>query len=413
VSPIVVDADLTPEEHDRLLAEVQALLAAYLAPTAAALPDPVGDAKALLDLAHGDLERVVCVHLLLSREVTDLLKRMRAGLRRPATASVRPPEADRAIRGPVDWAATHARRAAGGDRTTYVTRPARRIFATPENQVLAWLLEQLDAAGGAALGGKVASDGWLAGIAHARAAVRNARRVGWLRGIEARRPDAAVLKRLAVARSAFYRQVGTVASAVQRWREQPSGEELAELLCRWWFRPARNAELFEAAVALRLANAFHDAAESPRELRLLVGGEQPAAAFARYRLPDGDEVSLWRHHWPTDAVSAHTQALSEHRMRASATCPDLVVQRRGARADTVVLELKASRRRSYLGAGLRQLLGYLGECPQLFARQPSGWLVVLADGPFTSTEDPEGSLWVMDADAVVARVRARFCPQPR
>ena len=409
----VADTDLTPEEHDGLLAEVRALLAAYLAPTAAKQPDPVGDVKALLDLAPGDLERVVCVHVLLSPEVADLLARMRPGLRRPATASVRPHEADRAIRGPVDWAATHARRAAGADRTTYVARPARRVFATPENQVLAWLLEQLDAAGKAASGDTTASDGWLAEIARARAAVRDARRASWLRGVAPQRPTAAVLKRLAVARSALYRGVGTAASAVQRWREQPSGEELAELLCRWWFRPTRNAELFEAAVALRLASAFHVAAARPRELRLLVGGEQPAAAFARYRLPDGDEISLWRHHWPVDTASAHALVLKEHGMRAGATCPDIVVHREGARPDAVVLELKASRHRSYLGAGLRQLLGYLGECPQLFGRRPSGWLVALADGPFTPTDDPAGPLWVMDADAVAGRAVERFCPQPR
>lgn len=413
MSTAVADAELTAEEHDRLLAEVRGLLAAYLAPTAALQPDPVGDVKALLDLAPGELERVACVHVLLSREVTDLLDRMNAGLRRPATASVRPREADRAIRGPVDWAATHARRATGGDRTTYVARPARRIFSTPENQALAWLLEQLDAAGKAALGEQTASAGWLAELARRRAAVQAARRVVWLKGVAPRRPDTAVLKRLAVARSGFYRQVGWAARALQRWREQPSGADLAELLCRWWFRPARSAELFEAAIALRLANAFHNAAARPRELRLLVGGERPAAAFARYRLPDRDEISLWRHHWPRGTASAHALALREHGMRMSATCPDIIVQRDGTRPDAVVLELKASRRRSYLGVGLRQLLGYLGECPQLFGRQPSGWLVTLTDAQFTSTDEPQGRLWVMDFNAVVARATARFGPQPR
>ena len=413
VSAPIVDADLTPQERERLLADVRALLAAYLAPTASQRVDPVGDVKALLDLAPGDLERVVCVHLLLSAPVAKLLEQLGSGLRRPLTASVRPREADRAIRGPVDWAATQGRRAAGGDRTTYVVRPARRVFATPENQALAWLLEQLDVAGRRALSDKAASRGWLREIAHARAAVQDARRVGWLAGVASRRPDAAVLARLAAARSVFYRQVGTTAHAVQRWREQPSGADLVELLCRRWFEPAGDAELFEAAVALRLASAFADAAARARELRLLVGSEQSAAPFARYVLSDGAEIGLWRHRWPVDTESAHAQALHEHDMRAGASCPDIVVLRDGVGADAIVLELKASRERRYLGAGLRQLLGYLGECPQLFRQQPSGWLVALADGPFTSTDDPQGRLWVMDGDAVAARAVARFCPQPR
>jgi hypothetical protein len=413
VSGSAIDADLTQHERERLLADVQALLAAYLSPAAAQRTDPVGDVKALLDLAPGDLERVVCVHLLLSREVTDLMRRIGSGLRQPATASVRPRETDRTLRGPVDWAATHARRAAGGDRTTYVGRPARRIFATAENRTFAWLLQQLDAAGTAALRDKAAEHGWLSAIAGTRAAVRDAQRVGWLRGVAPRRPDAAVLKRLAVARSAFYRQVGKAARAVQRWREQPSGEDLVELLCRRWFVPARNAHLFEAAVALRLASAFAAVAARPRELRLLVGGEEPSAPFARYRLPDGDEISLWRQFWPTGSRSVHAQALRDHVMSVGATRPDLVVQRAGVHADAVVLELKASRKRGYLGDGLSQLLGYLRECPPLFARDPSGWLVALADGPFTPTDDPQGPLWVMDADVVAARAVARFCPHPR
>jgi hypothetical protein len=222
-----------------------------------------------------------------------------------------------------------------------------------------------------------------------------------------------VLARLGEARSQFYRRVGEAARTVQRWREQPSGDDLVELLCERWFEPTRDAELFEVAVALRIASAFAGVSPRRRRMRLLVGGETPSAPFARYDLPDGDAVSLWYQHWPHESgPSAHADALRRHGVSAKPTQPDLIIDRTGAQADAIVIELKASRSRSYLTRGLSQLLGYLRERPHLFDRIPAGWLVAPRGGPFAPA-DPDGLLWVLDADEVATRVLERFCPQPR
>lgn len=409
-----VDTAFTPAERAALLADLRALLAAFLSPSAAEREDPLGDVSALLDLEPADLERVTCVHVLLQPTIQRLLADLDHDLRRPQTSSVRPRETAHAIRGPVDWPATHALRAAGGsNRTAYVVRPARRAFDTPENRALAWLLAQLEEAAAAALGRHTTADGWLGRVRVAQATLWQARRVRWLRSVPPARPDAAVLARLAVARSRFYRRVGRAARMVQRWREQPSGQDLVALLCERWFEPARDAELFEVAVALRVATAFAAVSPGPRRMRLLVGGKTPAAAFARYDLPDGDTISLWYQHWPPrSGASAHTDALERHGMHARPTRPDLIVERTGTQRDAVVIELKASRSRSYLARGLSQLLGYLQERPQMFAQRPAGWLVAPDGGPFAPAE-PDGLLWMLNADAVADAAVARFYRQPR
>ena len=139
-----VDANLTEVERAVLVVQVRAELPAFLAPAATERPDPAGDVSALLNLHERDLKRLVAVHLLLSEPVRKFLSGLRGGLRRPITSSLRPKELARSVRGPIDWSATFAHRAArGGDRTQYIVRPARRIFDTPENRVLVWLLHRL------------------------------------------------------------------------------------------------------------------------------------------------------------------------------------------------------------------------------------------------------------------------------
>jgi hypothetical protein len=75
-----------------------------------------------------------------------------------------------------------------------------------------------------------------------------------------------------------------------RWGEHPSEDDITELLCERWFRPNHDWRLFEVVVVLRLARAFAAASPVRRRARLLYGtGGSP---YARYTLPDGDEVRL-------------------------------------------------------------------------------------------------------------------------
>jgi hypothetical protein len=140
-----VDTLFAPETRSALLEEVRSRLPAFLSPAATEQYDPAGDVRELLGLDDTDLRRVVAVHRCLSDPIRAFLAALPEGLPRPITSSERPPVAGQAVRGGIDWGATIRTRAvAAGDRTLFVTRPARRIFDVPENRALAWLIRSLD-----------------------------------------------------------------------------------------------------------------------------------------------------------------------------------------------------------------------------------------------------------------------------
>jgi hypothetical protein len=415
----VVDANLSQEERAALLVQVRSELPAFLAPAATERHDPAGDVSTLLNLDERDLRRLVAVHLLLSEPVRRFLAGLRGGLRRPITSSLRPKELARSVRGPIDWSATFAHRAtSGGDRTQYIVRPARRIFDTPENRVLAWLLRRLAAALGEIPRPRAeilddldrAELGWFLELDEARRQLHRARQTPWLADVEPAHPDRAALRRLDVARTSFYREgVGGAARAVMRWTESPTDADLAELLCARYFQPSRDWQLFEVVVALGLARAFAECSPRLRRPRLLVGGAVGREPYATYALPDGDEVRLFYQRWPPDAgASAHQAARAHHSLGGHGPRPDLVIQRAGANPDAVIVELKASRYSGYLGDGLLQLLGYLHDRPKLFTKQPAGWLVGLTNGPYESEDPPGAPLWMLDPEELVDRAVERF-----
>ena len=94
--------------------------------------------------------------------------------------------------------------------------------------------------------------------------------------------------------------------------------------------------------------------------------------------------------------------------------PDLFVTRTdttGTVVDAIVLELKATKRPGYLGEGLSQLHGYLGERPELFGQRPSGWLVAPPSSAFRSRDpDEDEEPWIVPADEVARRVVERLTP---
>lgn len=413
-----VDTRFAAEERSLLLEEVRGHLPAFLSPAAAEHHDPVGDVRTLLNLESKDFERVRAVHVLLSAPIRRFVSALRNGLRRPITASTRPKETTQALRGPIDWGATWAARAtAAGNPALYVVRPSRRIFDTPENQTLIWILGQIqrelakvprprDGLANA----DVEERGWFLELEGMRNELLLASRTRWLRGVASVRPDAAALRRLAVARTVFYREVlGDAVRTISRFTEDPSDEDLTELLCERHFRPSRDWQLFEVVVALRLAAEMARGSGKPRRRRLLAGGGGGRVPYARYVLGDGDEVTLWYQHWPRgDEVSVVRDTQTRHQLRGGGTRPDLVIQRSGKVPDYVVLELKASRAAGYLSAGLSQLLGYLHDRSALVSSAPAGWLVAPPHGPFTAAPPEEHELWMVDADAVADAARRRF-----
>ena len=166
---------------------------------------------------------------------------------------------------------------------------------------------------------------------------------------------------------------------------------------------------FELVVALRLARAFAQKSEMKRKSRLLVGvGRAP---YARFVMPDGDEVRLWYQAWPHDiGASAHDDARAYYEIASGPARPDLVVQRvrGGSTIDALLLELKASRNPGTLGGGLLQLLGYIKDRPTLFTDRPYGWLVAPVSDVFTSKDAGDRELWAVDAEVVADAALERF-----
>jgi hypothetical protein len=411
----VVDTRLGEAERKRLLDEVRNHLPAFLARGASEQADPAGDVSELLNLERRDLDRVIAVHACLSEPIRAFFEALRTGLRQPISSTVREPETTQAVRGSIDWGATVATRArSAGGRSVFVTRPAQRLFDTPENRALAWLLEtlgkQLRRVGVDAVApGDEDERGWYAELAARRFGLSESRRHLWLRSIPAERPDRRAMARLRAARSAFYsRSVADAIETLDRYTRAPSGDDLADMLCRRFFRPREDWRLFEVVVALRLARAFAAIAPDGRRSRLLVAGG--GGPYAVYELGDGVQVRLHYQRWPNGAGrSLHAETRRRHGLQAGEPRPDMVVERVGRDPDAVVVELKASRNPGYLGQGVSQLLGYLKDRPELWRRQPSGWLVAPASAAFhADAASPEVETWLVDADAVAAAAVRRF-----
>ena len=398
-----VDARFEPRQRDALLQEVKTHLPAFLSPAATEQVDPVGDIQDLLNLDRRDLQKVIATHLALSDPIRRLIAQLPMGLRRPIVESYRRQESSRVIRGAVDWAATmRLRSATGDDRTQFIVRPAHRVLEVPENQALAWLLHHLDSRlrRAAPTTAETEEASWFAEIVRQRAALAQALRRTWISDIEPRYPDGPTLSRLRSSRRAFYAVTVTDAIQLMRRYDEPSGQDITELLCGRWFRPSRDWQLFELVVALRLARAFAEVASGKRRTRLLAGGGR--RPFARYQLAEGDEIALWYQAWPDDlGRSLHADTVEAQRiLGAGALRPDIVVTRRGSSPATLIIEVKATASGSYMSEGLAQLLGYLHDRPD--AGMPvRGWLTAPSSSSFEEGSFDAGLL-VVAADRLAA-----------
>lgn len=413
----LIDTDFTEEERADLLDEVRNHLPAFLQKAATEQHDPAGDVKELLALDSSDLERLVGVHTCLSEEALNFGAALRRGLRSPVTSSIRPPEVSQSVRGPVDWGATIRQRGLrAGDPTVFVVRSAERIYDTPENRALVWLIQELRTrAQQSGYGdpsdptseGFVPSDRWTHRISLLSSQLEAASRTVWLGEVRAEAPSARTMRAIQSARTEFYAR--TLHDAIQMCMRSadPSSEELAELLCERYFEPAESWRLFEVVVALRLARGFQQRL-GLRKARLLVGAG--ASPFARFTLPDGGQIQLFYQRWPpSNAVSRRAAAAGRHGFKVGTSLPDLFIVRTGTSADRVILELKATRSAGYLGEGLSQLLGYIADRPDLWTTEPSGWLVAPNSQAFDcAPPDASDSLWVVDADGVADAAVDRF-----
>ena len=190
-------------------------LPAFFSEVAYGRAEPLADVSALLNLRSEDLRRVINTHLAFTEPIIRFVEALPEALRRPGQSSLRPPVISQAVRGPVDWAATYrARYQQGGNPALFVTRPAERIFNTPENQALLWFLRtltdrmeairpvELDRAGVMRRG-----ESWWPHVLELGRDLAEAHRHRWLSAVTPVRPSPLTLNRLRSSRSEFYAEL--------------------------------------------------------------------------------------------------------------------------------------------------------------------------------------------------------------
>lgn len=393
----VVDTQFTPEERSAYIQELRVELSAFVASQSSEVRDPIDSVSALTGLRKSDLRRVAMVHLALSDEVRQFADSLVKGTRRPTNDTVRPVVVSQSVRGGIDWASTiRSRSTAGYPKHLYAVRPAQRAFDTPENQALAWFLDELDARLRTITTATEDSDvgvyslDWIASIAWVRGEIAKARRLYWLRDVTPVRPGHVALKRLTQSRLAFYRV--DLLEAIQTYNEfvlAPSPSDLAELLCDRYFVPERNWKLFEILIAIRVAKAIQEQFGPPRLSLLVEGTRIPYAVYRK----DGFEVRLWYQTWPKSARgSSQRRTMGRFHIAGQSTIPDLVVEVvESHHSSGLLLELKASKNAGTLSSGIVQALGYLKDRPAIFDwRTPAAAVVAQKSDAFTPTENETG-----------------------
>jgi hypothetical protein len=417
----VIDVSLSDDERLGYLTEVREHLPAFLSELAYGRADPLADVSSLLNLRPEDKRRVINTHLAFSEPIMHFVQSLPEAMRRPLTASLRPPVTAQAVRGPVDWGATYrARFQQGGNPAVFVVRSAERVFDIPENQALLWFLRALadlieairpvetDTSGVMRQG-----ESWWPHVVQLSRELTEALRPRWLSGVKPIRPSPLVFSRLRSSRRAFYSDALPDAIATMlRYTERPSPEDITDLLCRRYFEPRLNWQLFELVIALRLTRTFEERLEAKRSpTRLLVGRTQ--RPFALYELEEGDEIRFWYQAWPDiGARSLLREARARHKLAAGSSRPDFVLERRsgGHLVDAILVEVKASRNSRTLGAGLLQMLGYIKERPDAWPKDTPGWLVAPRSSAFQPGSAESEPLWMVSADDVAAAAADRLLP---
>jgi hypothetical protein len=130
-----------------LISEIKRDLWRYLTP-AADIETELLEASALLQLRPQELRTLGRLQFLVSDEVGELLRQLPILVRRLATTTASEEEwsAER-VRGAIQWGRTIGVRQATGIPHLYVTSPARRAYQTPENELLALVLDAVVALG--------------------------------------------------------------------------------------------------------------------------------------------------------------------------------------------------------------------------------------------------------------------------
>lgn len=396
-----IDTSFSATERQDLLDEVRHHLPAFLSAASTERYDPAGDVRDLLNLDASDLRRVVAAHLALTPQVRQFTSTLAQGMRHPRSEGVRVHEDSPVVRGSVDWGRTIRFRAARGavDQRFVLMRNTRQ-FDLPENRALLWAIDRLSTElDRVRTSGDQPADSWQGEIDGMRTVLAAARQVHWIRGLKAERPTTDSFRRMRASRSALYaNHLPELIEAIRRWCDEPTPEDITELLAARFFEPSRDWQLFEVVVALRLARKMATRASGRRKTHLLGQGRRPYATYS----VGPDVVRLWYQSWPRDSGgSNHRRTARRFKIAAGSPRPDIVVEvQTPSDRWAVVIECKASSSPSYLSEGIFQLLGYLMDRPALFSGLAPGWLVAPPSQAFEDADPSDLLVRVVSSNQV-------------
>lgn len=331
----------------------------YLSPASAA-EDLALDASALLRLGEMDVLAVARVLFVLSDEVGEFLAAAPGLTRRlPTSAAEVEQRSTERIRGPVRWQSTLLARYASGTPNLYITAPTERIYSTPENELLAFMLNAV-----ATLGEEI---GWKSSTAPAGRLVeqRTAEAgrlasVRMLQGLGSRPIGRRDLARVRTGR--HRRRFAPVLKAFERYQlliEHLDRQAIRRIVEREGLVVQPNGVLFELVCLFEaLAHLRASGWEMP-SLKVFHGGLHVQAARGAALL------DLWYQHLPrglaTGSRYAHT--LEAHGLMHSASLrPDMVLRHQVVQdVRWLLIEAKMGEQRSAAGstrAALADLLAY-------------------------------------------------------
>lgn len=333
-----------PWERPSRIAEVREQIWSYVSPASQREGPGLVVASALLGWPVEDVAELAKLYFLLSTEVSEFLRQLPDLARRLSTTSVRDEErSTERVRGAVSWGQTMTGRLTSGTPHLHVTAPVDRAYQTPENELLAHVLD-------AVVTLAVASKWHLTRTRHEPATtIRNHlleaskwQNSSMLATIDRIPPTTRSLGRIAGGRTrrryqpvlAAYRKWDLLVRRCDRAAIRAAIEEVGLVT-------AQHSTLFELLTLFRVMSALGVHGWNLEPLRLFRGAIETRGTSA-----DGRQIDLWYQTTPRVlASSAYRQILARHEFRGQPDLrPDLVLRwqaRTGSRR-TLLIECKLS-----------------------------------------------------------------------
>ncbi|MDX6452574.1 MAG: hypothetical protein QOH16_2623 [Gaiellaceae bacterium] len=325
-----------------LIAEIRRDLWRYLTP-AADIETELLEASALLQLRPQELRTLGRLQFLVSEEVGRLLQQLPLLVRRLATTTASEEEwsAER-VRGAIQWGRTIGVRQATGIPNLFVTSPARRAYQTPENELLALVLD--------AVVGLGKQTGW-----HRSASANVGRLVSdrvseaerWLTTrslLEVERRPMTPTKLARIRSGRHQRRYQPVLDAYERYRllaEHLDRKAVQEAIETYGIITRDDATLFELVATFRIIEALRELGWRLSRLGLFEG------ALRMSGRKGSTELELTYQATPKDLSrgSVYRDVQRHHQLTPGALRPDLVIRlRRREEERWLLIEVKGGQR---------------------------------------------------------------------